>query len=135
MNVYIAGRFEDRARLALEAEWLGGLRGYVVVSSWLQEPDLPTYSKDTLVTEIISPELAREYAVRDLGEIKRADLFILDTQEVNVRAGREVEWGISLTRMIPRYIVGPSRNVFHQLVTKRFKTWTALRRYFEYGQD
>ena len=127
MRVYIAGRFEDRARLAAEAQRLQNLGPVcTVISSWLKEFDPVGMTEHTVATAAITPAEARAYAVRDIQEVKTANVFILDSQGTNIRAGREVEWGIALTRMIPRYIVGPARNVFHELATRRYDTWDAF---------
>lgn len=119
MKVYLAARFESRWRLRDVALELAVL-GYQLVSSWLVEP-----------TPLeLSEEDKKQIAIRDLSELKAADLLILDTLDENIRGGREVEWGIALTRAIPRYIVGPARNVFHFLATRRFDSWNEAVQFF-----
>ncbi len=135
-KVYLAGRFEDKDRLTVEAARLNAI-GYRVISAWLLEQPLQRTGANDIATGTgeVTEAQAQYYALRDLAEIKEADIFVVDTQEVNVRAGREVEFGLALTRMIPRYIVGPARNVFHQLATRRFTSWEELHEFFAIGHN
>ena len=130
MKVYIAGCFESKARLELEAARLERA-GYTVLSSWLKEQPLQRTGADDTATGTgeVTPDQALAYAGRDLRAVKEADLFILDTLDINVRGGREVEFGISLTRFIRRYIVGPNRNVFHEMANRTFDNWGLLHAY------
>jgi hypothetical protein len=119
VKVYVAGFFDSQARLKETALRLADL-GYEITSTWLDE--VPTPDPDEHYLNMC--------AIRDLEDIKRSDAVILDTQDINPRGGREVEWGVALTRMIPRYIVGPSRNVFHRLATLHFTTWESALDHF-----
>ena len=67
----------------------------------------------------------RKLALRDLAEIRSADLIIVDTFDVTERGGREVEFGFALGRFqgIETWIVGPMRNVFHRLADLVFDDW------------
>lgn len=64
----------------------------------------------------------RKLAVKDLAEIRSADVFVLFTDDVSERGGKEVEFGFALGRFqgVLIYIVGPKRNVFHQLCDTQF---------------
>ena len=100
-----------------------------MVSTWLDEEATHTEEDASkLATDKVTAYWAMRYALRDLSELKQADALILDTQGDNVRGGREVEWGIALTRPACRYriIVGPKRNVFHELCSHHFQTWEEL---------
>ena len=75
-----------------------------------------------------SDEFARKTAMKDLAEIKQADLLILDTTEAftpESSGGREVEYGYALghfqTKLV--FIVGPKRSAFHALADRHFETW------------
>lgn len=122
-RVYIAALFEARGRLLPHAQELARY-GYKVVSSWLNEDggtgDI-TESKERYVA----------IALRDVADLSTADFLILDTIDENVRGGREVEWGLALTRPMLRYIVGPQRNIFHLLATRVFADWDEALRFFE----
>lgn len=116
MNIYIAGAFESQARLR-EMRLHVELLGHTVVSTWLDEEGAfpPT------------PEEAYTYAVRDLGEVRVCDLLILDTFDTNERGGREFEAGVAFNGGAKQGVirVGPSRNVFHELLGA-YETWEAL---------
>ena len=114
MNVYIAGAFESQARLRDLRDRIEAL-GSTVIGTWLDEEGsgTPTFQD------------ALGYAVRDLSEVRVADLLILDTLDVNERGGREVEYGAAFAWGIPTVRVGPARNVFHQL-QKEYPDWDTL---------
>ena len=91
--------------------------GHEVVSTWLDEVKHP----ETMDTETFYKKLA----LRDLAEIRSADLIIIDTIDETPRGGREVELGFALGRFqgIEIWVVGPMRNVFHRLADGVFDTW------------
>lgn len=64
----------------------------------------------------------RKLAIKDLAEIRSADIFVLFTEDVSERGGKEVEFGFALGRFqgCLLFIVGPKRNVFHQLADATF---------------
>ena len=88
-----------------------------MVSTWLDETKKP----EGMPSDIFKKKLA----VKDLAEIKSADLFALDTEVPSERGGKEVELGFALGQFQSKliYIVGPQRNVFHQLADRVFETW------------
>mgnify|MGYP003393214583 FL=1 len=115
MKIYIAGFYDTRKRLypyrdALEAA------GHVITSHWLREAPDAAYAT---VTEGYRTACGLE----DIGDVKAAELFILDTIDVTPRGGREFEAGFALAHGIPIILVGPMRNVFHRLVWRHFETW------------
>lgn len=127
-RVYIAGAWTDLTRLAEEANELQA-RGYTVVSTWLTHERDTTGSSSYIQSGTKTPEVELQYemnAKRDLAEVMMADLFILDTATDNNRGGREVEFGIALSKGIPTIVVGPFRNVFHRLATYHFGSWDDL---------
>lgn len=67
----------------------------------------------------------KKLALKDLAEIKSADLFVLDTEVPSERGGKEVEMGFALGQFQSKliYIVGPLRNVFHYLCDQQFEAW------------
>src|SRR3990167_7149775 len=73
-------------------------------------------------------EFFKKLAIKDLAEIKSCDLIIVDTQEITPRGGREVELGFALGQHQSKliYIVGPKRNIFHELADKQFANWDEL---------
>lgn len=125
-RIYIAGAFEDKSFLRFRRDEIEAI-GHVVTSSWLDEtlstnPGLAA----RYVTDVITPEAARAIAVRDLSEVHASDVLLIDTNGTNVRMGREVEFGYALAhgeQTIQTVIVGPRRNVFHELAGKQFGTW------------
>ena len=124
MKIYIASFFDTRERLHGPAATLWKM-GHEVVSTWLYEVQKPALmSKE---------EFWRKLALKDLAEIKAADLLICDTFDVTPRGGREVEFGFALGgfqgKMV--YVVGPVRNVFHTLADKTFESWDECLRHIE----
>lgn len=116
MRVYLAAKFEHRERLRPVRDQIWAL-GHEVVSTWLDEvAKLPGMTED---------EFRKKLALKDLTEIRLADLFILCTTPPSERAGKEVEFGAALQQFHHKlvWIVGPARNVFHQLADRRFDDW------------
>lgn len=87
------------------------------MSTWLNEVAKSPY--------LNQEEFFRKLALKDLCEIRSADLLILDTAEASERGGKEVEFGFALGHYQGKlvWIVGAARNVFHHLADKRFDTW------------
>lgn len=116
MRIYIAGYFDARKRIKAEADKLWAL-GHEITSSWLYEvAKQPNMSYD---------DFYKKLAIKDLAEIDRADLIIVDTGDITPRGGREVELGYALGQHQKKlaFIVGPERNVFHKLADRRFDSW------------
>ena len=116
MRVYLAARFETRHTLRPIRDALWKL-GHEVVSTWIDETVKPAgMSQDVFWKKL---------ALKDLAEIKSADLFVLDTHVGSERGGKEVEFGFALGGFQAKqvFIVGPIRNVFHELCDQRFDTW------------
>lgn len=121
-RIYIAGRYEARDRLRGERNRMNVLGAGRVVGTWLDEEP---------AQESLTPQQAYDYAVRDRKELAcDADLLILDTFDDDDRGGREVEYGIALGytlaakdhERIETWVVGPKRNIFHELAP-HFETW------------
>ncbi|KKK68988.1 hypothetical protein LCGC14_2938560 [marine sediment metagenome] len=116
MKVYLAARFERRHEIRPVRDDLWKM-GHEVVSTWFDEvarrEDMPI---DTFYKKL---------ALKDIAQIESADLFILDTEIPSERGGKEVEYGYAIGQFqrIMVWIVGPARNVFHQLADRRFNTW------------
>jgi len=67
----------------------------------------------------------KKLALKDLAEIKSADVLVLDTFVGSERGGKEVEFGFALGQFQSKlvYIVGPIINVFHSLCDRQFDSW------------
>lgn len=111
MNIYIAGKFEAQERLKHERNRIHMLGLGKVIGTWLDEE-----SGDPTTSQKL------DYAERDLVEVSDSDLLILDTADENNRGGREVEYGAALGQGIEVWVVGPKRNVFHELAP-HFLDW------------
>lgn len=118
MNIYIGGRVTARERLKLERGFLRSL-GHTVSSSWMDtaqdypvEGPVPTYN------------VGDEHI--DLQEIRKADLLIIDTLDVNPTGGREFECGFAHALGKPFVVVGPLRNVFHRIAVAHYGSWGEL---------
>ena len=116
MKIYLACKFERRHEMRPVRDLLWEM-GHEVVSTWIDEVKRP----EAMPIAMFNKKLA----LKDAAQIESADLFILDTQVDSERGGKEVEFGLALGRFqrVVIYIVGPARNVFHQLADRRFDTW------------
>ena len=116
MKIYLACKFERRPVMRPIRDLLWKM-GHEVVSTWIDEVMRP----EVMPTDVFNKKLA----LKDAAQIESADLFILDTEVPSERGGKEVEYGLALGRFqrVVIYIVGPARNVFHQLCDRRFDTW------------
>jgi len=89
--------------------------GHEVVGTWLQETHKPSI--------MTSEEHKRKLAIKDLTEVKSADLVILDNRQSS--GGKNCEWGFGLAGFHYKllWLVGEPSNVFHYLADKQFSTW------------
>jgi nucleoside 2-deoxyribosyltransferase len=125
MKVYLAGPYQKKDQINLcAAELRAG--GVEVTSSWLEEPHKPTIQMHELTHEDHS-----QYAVRDIKDVRAANIFVLFTDPTKsiFRAGRHVEFGIAVERGMPIYVVGTEReNIFHHLPKViHFVEWNEVR--------
>lgn len=123
LRIYIAGWFGAKERLRLERDRIHTLGVGEVVGTWLDEETVAPEAPGQPLVVGATPEQCREYAFRDLGEVRYADLLILDTIDVNPRGGREVEYGLALSTGLSVWVVGPRRNVFHHIAHRQFDLW------------
>ena len=116
MKVYIAASFGARTRLRPYRDKLWEM-GLEVVSSWLDEVAHPP--------EMDEATFKKKLAIKDLAEVKSADLLLLDSLETKSGGGKSTEFGIALGKFQSMliYRVGPARNVFHYLADQTFHTW------------
>lgn len=127
-TVYLAGRFEDQARLR---GWRDVLQtvGVRVTSRWLDEPAVgPDYA------DALFPDIAKY----DLDDLDAADAFVLlnDTRVHGTgRGGRHVETGYAYAKLKPIFLVGARENVFHWLpwVQVLPNLWALVQRFQEMG--
>ena len=119
MRIYIAAKLSDRMRLRAIREELFKL-GHECVSTWLDEVAKPE--------AMDMRTFLRKLAVKDLTEIRAADLLILDTLSplsAGGGGGREFEVGFAIGQWHHKDVwrVGPGNNAFHELVDRAFATW------------
>ena len=116
IRVYLAARFETRAILRPIRDALWAM-GHEVVSTWIDEVKRPPDMSESVFFKKLS--------IKDLAEIKSADVFVLSTAITSERGGKEVEYGFALGQFQAKllYIVGPQRNVFHYLCDRQFDSW------------
>ncbi len=115
MRIYIAGRFEDQLRLRPFRDILWSM-GHEVVSSWLDEIAHLSHMSDAV--------FRRKLAIKDLGEVRAADLLILDLLGEK-SSGKNIEFGAAVASVTPKlvYIVGNLTSTFHTLADNHFKDW------------
>jgi hypothetical protein len=117
MRIYVAGTFGDQKALRNEAHRLWDL-GHEVTGSWLLEQARnPSMSSD---------EHKRKLAIKDVAEVTKADLIILDNRQSS--GGKNCEWGMGIDQHQNKllWLVGEPSNVFHYLADRRYKNWGQL---------
>lgn len=90
-------------------------QGHEITGTWLQEVKKPAgMSDDTF---------KRKLAIKDLCEVARADLIILDNRRSS--GGKNAEWGFGLGEFQHKqlWLIGEPTNVFHYLADEKFATW------------
>jgi hypothetical protein len=110
LNVYIAGRYQDREELRDFAKHLEAVGDYKVISSWLHEDYPPTVAMKDL-----TPHDMHLMAEKDIEEIQDANLMVLFSQSDTAptyRNGRLVEFGVALSVGMTVFVVGPAENIF-----------------------
>lgn len=114
IKIYIAGTFGDQKALRDEAHKLWDL-GHEVTGTWLLE--------QARNPEMSAEEHHKKLAIKDIAEVTKADVIILDNRQSS--GGKNCEWGIGLgqhqTKLL--WLVGKPSNVFHNLADKQFATW------------
>lgn len=114
IKIYVAGTFEDQKILREMGSKLWEL-GHEVTGTWLHEVAQPEVMTST--------EFKRKLAIKDIAEVYRADLVILDNRQKS--GGKNVEFGVGLGQFQTKllWLVGEPSNVFHYLADRTFETW------------
>ena len=121
MRIYVASYFNTRDRIIPYVNKLKELR-HVITSSWLSE--VPRGDITKTETTLYTPDELKGFAVADVIDLHNSDAVILDTVDMAPRGGREVEWGAFVFGAVRfGFVVGPKRNVFHELATGNFEDW------------
>lgn len=127
MKLYIAACFEERYRLRPYAKKIKQM-GHKVLADWLSD------RVDSLDMEDVETNAIKD-ATRDLDNVIKCDILILDTIVNNTRGGKYVEEGglLMWNRLVERgyldhiskdfWIVGPRTNVFTYKCKQVFKNW------------
>ena len=119
MKIYVAASFVSRERLRPIRDKLWNL-GHEVVSSWLDEVAKPAPMTDK--------EFFKKLAIKDIAELKSADLVIVDLMDKSSTGGRDIETGLALGAFSAKqvYLVGKPVCVFHELADKQYQNWDTL---------
>lgn len=114
MKIYVAGSFQDQKDLRDKAVVLWSM-GHTVTGTWLHE-----VARSPCLSEV---EHKRKIAMKDLVEVREADLIALDNRQSS--GGKNVEWGVSLAHFQHKLMVliGEPSNVFHYLADYTFESW------------
>ena len=122
MRIYIAGSFVDQVDLRPMANRLWHL-GHEITGTWLQEIKRPLDMPEDL--------FKKKLAIKDLCEVAKADLIILDNRRSS--GGKNAEWGFALGEFQHKqlFLVGPPTNVFHYLADLSFNNWDEVLTYLE----
>lgn len=128
MRIYVASYFNTRDRITPYVRLLAA-QGHTITSSWLDE--VPRGDIKKTETSLFTQHELLHFAVRDVLELKGSESIILDVVDVTPRGGREVEWGSFVFGPVSYgFLIGPPRNVFHELATAKFKTWEECLEFF-----
>jgi hypothetical protein len=103
-KIYVAARFERQAEarsLAIELV----RAGYTVTSWWLHAPSLA----------IGNPVVSERQAKDDLNDLDGADVYLLLSDDVLGRGGKDFEGGYAFARGKRCIVVGPPAHIFHFL--------------------
>ena len=122
MKIFLSARYGRRLEMVQRALELEG-EGHEVVSSWLKTVvNASTQSVEDAEHSMPYFE-AQLFAVQDLSDLKRAEVYIAFTERVDSphgRGGRHVEYGVALERQERGdlkyiFIIGPRENIFYCL--------------------
>ena len=97
--------------------------GHEITGTWLQETKKPASMPESV--------FKKKLAIKDMCEVSRADLVILDNRRSS--GGKNAEWGFALGEFQHKqlFLVGESTNVFHYLADLSFSNWDEVLSYFE----
>ena len=122
IKIYIAGTFTDQNDLRGKATRLWEL-GHEITGTWLHEVKKPeAMSSDTF---------KKKLAIKDLCEVARADVVIIDNRQSS--GGKNAEWGFALGEHQHKllWLIGEPTNVFQYLADERFENWEDCFKYTE----
>lgn len=123
-KIYLAGRFERQAELRVLADELVA-HGHQVTSAWLGAAGL----------SLSDPVKARVWAERDLFDVRAADVYLLISDDVLGRGGKDWEGGYAYALGKRIVVVGPRAHVFHYAFgVTHVKDWPEFRFLFLGGE-
>ena len=102
--------------------------GHEVTSTWLDEVRKPE--------EMTQKEFYKKLAIKDITELRTANLVIVDLLDPSTSGGRDTELGLALGSFQSKqiYLVGEPKSVFHELADKAFYTWDLLFDYLNFKE-
>jgi hypothetical protein len=98
--------------------------GHEVVGTWLQEVKKPEAMDDL--------SFKKKLAIKDIAEVYRSDLVILDNRQSS--GGKNVEFGIGLGQFQTKllWLIGEPTNVFQYLADQQFVSWEQCLAYMKF---
>lgn len=103
-TVYVAARFERQDEARTVAHQLAA-NGYKVRCRWVTSPGL----------KLGDQREAELWARMDLNDLDAADVYLLLSDDVLGRGGKDFEGGYAFARSKRLVVVGPKAHVFHYL--------------------
>ena len=129
MKFYIAAKFKARHRIKAYNQQIERL-GLVNVCPWFLIDTDDSADEDSLGG--YSREESAVMADRDLSGVREADVFILDTFDLDETGGRETELGVALILSKVILHVGPIRSLFHMHPgVQHFVSWYDVIQYIQ----
>jgi nucleoside 2-deoxyribosyltransferase len=123
MKLYLAAKWELHEKIQALVPRLEQM-GHVVVSTW---HDMTKHRQEGV--DLPYDEQMKNHAwmlveaLKDVHEIKRADMIVCDETIPSQTGGREFEIGFVYGLDKPFVIVGPRRNPFHFLAVQHYDDW------------
>jgi hypothetical protein len=108
-TVYVAARFERQEEARIVAQQLEA-NGYHHRCRWL-------YARGSA---LIDPQVSELWARLDLNDIDACDVYLLLSDEVLGRGGKDFEGGYAFAKRKRLVVVGPRAHVFHYLPGVRY---------------
>lgn len=89
-----------------------------MTGTWLLEQARPEH--------MTYDEHKKKLAIKDIAEVTKADVIILDNRQSS--GGKNCEWGIGLGQHQYKllWLIGEPSNVFHYLADRRYENWDQL---------
>lgn len=127
IKVYLAaafGRQAEMRRIRDEIETFSE-GNEKVISSWI-DVEVDDATPDT----VGNADEWQHHAIKDLAEVRDADIMVSFTDGTWARGGRHVEFGYAYANDLALIVIGPKEHIFHSLPgVIHFETWERFKEF------